>query len=285
MPVHRTREVDSRRHARFRRPRPRARRHRPRTRTRSRRRPRSHRCAAGAVSGTRPLQRVRAGRRRGQVVLRKGYGLANMEWGIANTPDTKFRLGSITKQFTATLVMQLVEKGQIDLSAPITRYLPDYPAKTGAASPSISFSITRRESSDTPSFLPSAKQHATRTLRRNSPRVLRQARSPVRARHEIQLQQLGVLPARRHSREGDRPAIRATASRAHLYTTRDARLGYDSTRPLLARRASGYDKQFDGTYVNTGYLDMTQPYAAGSFVFDGRRPVSAGIRRSIPRRC
>ena len=68
---------------------------------------------------------------RGQVVLRKGYGLANMEWGIANTPDTKFRLGSITKQFTATLVMQLVEKGQIDLSAPITRYLPDYPAKTG----------------------------------------------------------------------------------------------------------------------------------------------------------
>src|SRR5262249_42235641 len=51
----------------------------------------------------------------GQVLLRKGYGLANMEWGIANTPDTKFRLGSITKQFTSTLVMQLVEKGQIDL--------------------------------------------------------------------------------------------------------------------------------------------------------------------------
>src|SRR5262245_64093789 len=59
----------------------------------------------------------------GQVVLRKGYGLANMEWGIANAPDTKFRLGSITKQFTSALVMQLVEEGQIDLSAPITRYL------------------------------------------------------------------------------------------------------------------------------------------------------------------
>src|ERR1043166_10311021 len=39
----------------------------------------------------------------GQVIYKKGVGLANMEWDIPNTPDTKFRLGSITKQFTATL--------------------------------------------------------------------------------------------------------------------------------------------------------------------------------------
>jgi len=56
----------------------------------------------------------------GQVVMKKGYGLANMEWAIPNTPDTKFRLGSLTKQFTATLIMQLVERAQIDLSAPVT---------------------------------------------------------------------------------------------------------------------------------------------------------------------
>ena len=53
---------------------------------------------------------------RGQVVMKKGYGLANMEWGIPNTPDTKFALGSISKQFTATLIMQLVEQGKIDLA-------------------------------------------------------------------------------------------------------------------------------------------------------------------------
>ena len=35
------------------------------------------------------------------VLLNEGYGLANLEWGIANAPDTKFRIGSITKQFTA----------------------------------------------------------------------------------------------------------------------------------------------------------------------------------------
>ena len=67
----------------------------------------------------------------GQVVIKKGYGLANMEWNIPNAPDTKFRLGSVTKQFTATLILQLVEQGKIDLHAPVTRYLPDYPARTG----------------------------------------------------------------------------------------------------------------------------------------------------------
>jgi CubicO group peptidase (beta-lactamase class C family) len=40
--------------------------------------------------------------------------------------------------------------------------------------------------------------------------------------------------------------------------------GYDSTRPLLSKRAAGYDKQFDGSYVNTAFMDMSQPYAAGS---------------------
>ena len=67
----------------------------------------------------------------GQIVLKKGYGLANMEWAIPNTPETKFRLGSLTKQFTATLIMQLVDRGQMDLAAPVTRYLPDYPANSG----------------------------------------------------------------------------------------------------------------------------------------------------------
>lgn len=46
----------------------------------------------------------------GKVIFKKGYGLANMEWGIPNTPDTKFRLGSVTKQFTAMLVLQALKK-------------------------------------------------------------------------------------------------------------------------------------------------------------------------------
>jgi CubicO group peptidase (beta-lactamase class C family) len=48
-----------------------------------------------------------------KVIFKKGYGLADMEWAIPNTPDTKFRLGSLTKQFTALLIMQLVEQGKL----------------------------------------------------------------------------------------------------------------------------------------------------------------------------
>ena len=50
-----------------------------------------------------------------KVIFKKGYGLANREWNIPNTPDVKFRLGSITKQFTSMLIMQEVAKGSIKL--------------------------------------------------------------------------------------------------------------------------------------------------------------------------
>jgi len=59
----------------------------------------------------------------GKVIYKKGLGLANMEWNIPNEPDTKFRLGSITKQFTATLILQLVEQGKIKLDGKISDYL------------------------------------------------------------------------------------------------------------------------------------------------------------------
>ena len=61
-----------------------------------------------------------------KVIFKKGYGLANMEWNIANEPNTKFRLGSITKQFTSMIIMQLVEEGKIQLDREITNYLPGY---------------------------------------------------------------------------------------------------------------------------------------------------------------
>ena len=65
--------------------------------------------------------------RDGKPLFRKSYGLANAEWDNANTPDTKFRLGSITKQFTSALVMQLVEQGKIKLDDSIRKYYTEAP--------------------------------------------------------------------------------------------------------------------------------------------------------------
>ena len=53
------------------------------------------------------------------VILSKGYGAANLEWDIPNTPTTKFRLGSVTKQFTAASILLLEERGKLTLDDPI----------------------------------------------------------------------------------------------------------------------------------------------------------------------
>src|SRR5262245_25325635 len=62
----------------------------------------------------------------GNIVYSKGIGYADIENKIPKTANTKFRLASITKQFTATLVMQLVEKGKIKLDGKLLDYLPYY---------------------------------------------------------------------------------------------------------------------------------------------------------------
>ena len=65
--------------------------------------------------------------RAGEVLLSQGYGMANLEHGVANSPQTKFRLGSVTKQFTAAAMLQLQEQGLLKVDRPISTYLPDYP--------------------------------------------------------------------------------------------------------------------------------------------------------------
>jgi CubicO group peptidase (beta-lactamase class C family) len=66
--------------------------------------------------------------RDGRVVMAKGYGIASVEFQVPATADTRYLLASLTKQFTATAVMMLVEEGKIRLDDPISRYLDDPPA-------------------------------------------------------------------------------------------------------------------------------------------------------------
>ena len=63
-----------------------------------------------------------------QVLFNKGYGSANLEWNIPNAPNTKFRLGSVTKQFTAASILLLEERGKLSVGDPVKKYLPDAPA-------------------------------------------------------------------------------------------------------------------------------------------------------------
>lgn len=66
----------------------------------------------------------------GQSIHEQGYGLANLEWQTPITPETVFRLASITKPFTATAILLLEQRGKLRLTDPVTAYLPDYPMQT-----------------------------------------------------------------------------------------------------------------------------------------------------------
>ena len=63
-----------------------------------------------------------------QILLNKGYGLANREWNIPNTPTTKYRLGSVTKQFTAAAILLLEEQGKLKVEDLVKTHWPDAPA-------------------------------------------------------------------------------------------------------------------------------------------------------------
>lgn len=68
--------------------------------------------------------------RDGQVVLRRAYGMADLERRVAATPETDYRLASVSKQFTATAIMLLAKDGRLRYDQPIRDFLPELPAAT-----------------------------------------------------------------------------------------------------------------------------------------------------------
>jgi len=77
-----------------------------------------------------------------KVVFSGAYGLADRERHIANRTDTRFRIGSMNKMFTATAVLQLAQAGKLKLTDPIGKYLTDYPNKEVAAKVTVHHLLT-----------------------------------------------------------------------------------------------------------------------------------------------
>lgn len=61
----------------------------------------------------------------GELLWAQGFGYADLERRVPATPDTLYHIASLTKTFTAILVLQLVEQGKLDLDAPVSRYVPE----------------------------------------------------------------------------------------------------------------------------------------------------------------
>jgi CubicO group peptidase (beta-lactamase class C family) len=67
--------------------------------------------------------------RKGQVIYQKALGMANLELNVPMQLDHVFRIGSIGKQFTAVVILQLMEQGKLHVQDDITKYIPDYPTQ------------------------------------------------------------------------------------------------------------------------------------------------------------
>jgi CubicO group peptidase (beta-lactamase class C family) len=63
----------------------------------------------------------------GEVLLNKGYGMANIELAVPNTPKTRFHIASVSKPFTTTAILFLQERGLLNVEDPIIKYISDYP--------------------------------------------------------------------------------------------------------------------------------------------------------------
>lgn len=200
--------------------------------------------------------------RDGEVLLDRGYGFANREWSIPNDGDTKFRLGSVTKQFTAVAVMILNERGLIDLDAPLKTWLPDAPA----AWDGVTVRHLLAHTSGIPNFTAFDDYESLKTLPATMDSLIARFRD----------RPLDFQPGEgwRYSNSGYilLTAIVEKASglsyAAFIAETVFEPLGmsdsgYDSHAAILPRRASGYSPTARGL-VNADYVDMTIPQGAGA---------------------
>jgi CubicO group peptidase (beta-lactamase class C family) len=200
----------------------------------------------------------------GKVIFKKGYGMANMEWNIPVETDTRFRLGSITKQFTSMLILQLVQDGKIKLEGKLTDYLPDYRKDTGDR---ITIHQLLNHTSGIPSYtgLPTFFQEIMRNPYGVSDFVKKYASGDLEFDPGTKWNYnnsgyflLGAIVERVTGKPYEQVLKERICDPIGMKNT-----GYDHFETILAKRAAGYEKR-PGGYANAPYLDMSLPYAAGS---------------------
>ncbi len=200
----------------------------------------------------------------GKVIHKKGYGMANMEWDVPVATDTRFRLGSITKQFTAALILQLVQEGKVKLDGHVTDYLPDYRKDTGAR---VTVHQLLNHTSGIPSYtgMPGFFKDVSRNPYAVGDFVKRYASGDLEFEPGTKFNYnnsgyflLGAIIEKVTGKPYEAALKERIFDPVGMKDT-----GYDHHETILAKRAAGYQKTPTG-FVNAPYLDMSLPYAAGS---------------------
>ena len=200
--------------------------------------------------------------RDGAVVLDKAYGMANLELDVPNTTATKFRLGSITKQFTAASILLLEERGKLKIDDKVKTYLPDAPM----AWDRITVFNLLTHTSGIPNFTALADYGTIKLSARTaeaSVAAVRDKTLDFGPGEKMSYSNSGylVLGAIIEKVSGQSYEKFVTENIFTPLGMNDS--GYDSNTALIKRRASGYVRTPAG-YVNAGYIHMSIPHAAGA---------------------
>jgi D-alanyl-D-alanine carboxypeptidase len=199
----------------------------------------------------------------GNIAFEKGYGLADEEWNARNSPLTKFRIGSLTKQFTAACILLLQEHHQLHLQDPISKYVSDLPENWRP----ITIHQLLTHTSGIPNYpgMPHVDHELNRTGATPREILAVAATKPLEFKPGTQLRYtntgyvlLGMVI------EKVSGASFADFLQQNIFTPLEmTNSGYDNAATILKERASGYMVK-DGHLRNADFIDMSIPYAAGS---------------------
>ena len=208
--------------------------------------------AAGTFSGSILIARE------GTILASKGYGRANRELDVPNTPATKFRLGSVTKQFTAMAILRLQQQGKLTVQDRICAYIPHCPAAWQA----ITIHHLLTHTSGLWNFTDLPDYQRTKTV----------PSTPSQTLARVKDKPLLFTPGTSYSYSNTGyvllgAIIEKVAKKLYPLVLREQifaplqmhNTGYD-TSIVLPQRAAGYTR---GGQFNADYVDMSIPHAAG----------------------
>jgi CubicO group peptidase (beta-lactamase class C family) len=199
----------------------------------------------------------------GRVVLDKSYGFANVEWQVRNTAESKFRLGSITKQFTAASILLLEQQGKVRTGDLVKKYMPDAPA----AWDKITIYEVLTHTSGIPSFTGFPDYRANEVKPHTAEQLVAWFKDKP----------LDFPPGSqwRYSNSGyvllgyliEKISGKSYAQfiRENIFAPLGMKdTGYDSFTEIIPHRAMGYTPGPAGQLRNAGYIDMSIPLSAGA---------------------
>ena len=197
-----------------------------------------------------------------KILLDKGYGSANLEWNIPNSPATKFRLGSLTKQFTAAGILLLEERGKLKTDDLVKKYMPDAPA----AWDKITIYNLLTHTSGIPNFTSFPDYRPTEATPTTPEKLVARFRDkPLEFQPGEKWEYsnsgyvlIGYL-IEKITGQSYKDFIQENIFKPLGMTDS----GYDSSTAIIRHRASGYTPSPNGP-TNAGYIDMTIPLSAGA---------------------